>query len=416
MLSLPLAVLLAASPGPRFVEDDLPQALAQAKREHKLVFVDVWAPWCHACVFMREHVLNQPDFAPFATALVFAAIDTEKTKNAAFLQRYPIDVWPTLLFLDPDGAVRLRWAGSADAAQMKALLTAARATAGATHEADALLAQGHQQEAGLRYQASLQADPSHPARATLSMLSALSLSQQHEVCATATVDALPSLHNAQDEANAVGWGLSSALELPPGPVRERVLPVLVARAQALVTTKGVLADDVSGLYETLVEARHQAKDDAGATSLAVTWLEFLERTAAAAKTPAARAVFDPHRTNAAIEAHQPGRVVPALEQSERDFPLDYNPPARLALALEAAGQLVAAQAAIDRALTRCTEGPRKLRLFRVKAKLSKAQGDLPGQRRALEAALAWAKALPAGQRSEKQVGALEAEVAATTTK
>ncbi len=52
-------------------------------------------------------------------------------------------------------------------------------------------------------------------------------------------------------------------------------------------------------------------------------------------TPEQRTVFDSHRVAAALELKQPQRVIAALQLSERDFPTDYNPPARLAAAFQA---------------------------------------------------------------------------------
>jgi len=42
-LALTLALPAAAAPG--LVEDDWPRALALAKAQDRLLFVDAWAPW-----------------------------------------------------------------------------------------------------------------------------------------------------------------------------------------------------------------------------------------------------------------------------------------------------------------------------------------------------------------------------------
>jgi hypothetical protein len=51
-------------------------------------------------------------------------------------------------------------------------------------------------------------------------------------------------------------------------------------------------------------------------------------------------------------------------------------------------------------------GPRKLRVLDLKAEVLKSKGDLAGARRVLEEAVAFADALPAGQRSETRVAGL----------
>ncbi|HEY4120714.1 MAG TPA: thioredoxin family protein, partial [Byssovorax sp.] len=64
----PRAALVAAAPAPppkpepvAFVEDDLAAATARAANEKKALFVDVWAPWCHTCLSMKNFVLSSPD-------------------------------------------------------------------------------------------------------------------------------------------------------------------------------------------------------------------------------------------------------------------------------------------------------------------------------------------------------------------
>lgn len=422
MSPLLLAALVSTSAAPKLIEDDYGKALAQAKKSKKLLFVDAWAPWCHTCVFMREHVLNQPAFAAFEKDVVFAAIDTEKVANAPFLDAFPVSIWPTLFFIDPttEGLV-FKWIGSADAAQMKGLLEAARRKDGAVHEADALFAQGKAQEAAEKYVAGLASEKGDASvRATLSLLNALSAAKQYEPCARTADEHAPKLTRTSDRLNALSWGLSCALELPADAKdRASLVASLVKQANAATALPDGLADDVSGLYELLVEERQAAKDDAAAVELAKRWLAYLEAAAKKAPTPAARAVFDPHRLSAAIACKDVARVIPAIEQSEKELPSDFNPPARLALAHKDQGKLELAQADIARALTKNGGGPRRLRLFDVQASIFAARNDLAGQKKALADAIAYGNTLPPAQRPagkiasfEKQLAALEAPPAA----
>ena len=75
-----------------------------------------------------------------------------------------------------------------------------------------------------------------------------------------------------------------------------------------------------------------------------------------------------------------------LSQSERAFPEDYNPPARLARVYLTMKRLDEANAAIERAAAR-VYGPRSLRVFGLAAEIAKARADTAGERRALEQAL-----------------------------
>jgi hypothetical protein len=123
------------------------------------------------------------------------------------------------------------------------------------------------------------------------------------------------------------------------------------------------------------------------------WAAFLEAEARRAPNPAARAVFDAHRLTAYLALGEPERALPMLAESEKDFPRDYNPPARLALANLALKRWSEAESAIDRALA-LAYGPRKMRLFALKADILEAKGDLAGARAAVLEALKWADSVP----------------------
>lgn len=417
MSHLLLAAFLstASSAAPKMIEDDYAKALAEAKKAKKLLFVDAWAPWCHTCVFMREHVLNQPAFGAFEKDVVFSSIDTEKTSNAPFLDKFPVNIWPTLFFIDPSSEeLVFKWIGSADAAQMKGLLEAARKKDGVVHEADALFAQGKSKEAAEKYVAGLGAEKGDGSvRATLSMLNALSAAKQYEPCAKTADEQAARLKHTSDRINAITWGLSCALELPADAKdRATLVASLTKQATQAVTEPDAMADDVSGLYELLVEERKAAKDDAAVVTLAKRWLAYLEGAAKKATTPSARAVFDPHRLNAALAAKEVERVIPALEQSEKELPADFNPPARLALAHKEQGKLELAEADIARALQKNTGGPRRLRLFDIQASIFAARSNVPGQKRALADAVAYGNSLPPAQRPAGKIASLEKQLAA----
>ncbi|MDP9151467.1 MAG: thiol reductase thioredoxin, partial [Myxococcota bacterium] len=142
----------------------------------------------------------------------------------------------------------------------------------------------------------------------------------------------------------------------------------------------------SDLYDYLVHALRELGRDDEARALALAWAAFLEREASRAPSPRARAVFDAHRLLAYTAMGEPLRAVPLLEQSEHDFPSDYNPPARLARAYLEAGLHADALAAIRRALD-LAYGPRKLRLWALEADVYEAKGDKASARRALRDAL-----------------------------
>ena len=50
---------------------------------------------------MRAFVFTDKALERYAGRFVWLSIDTENATNVAFLRKYPISVWPTLLIVDP---------------------------------------------------------------------------------------------------------------------------------------------------------------------------------------------------------------------------------------------------------------------------------------------------------------------------
>jgi tetratricopeptide (TPR) repeat protein len=247
------------------------------------------------------------------------------------------------------------------------------------------------------------------ARVVEALLFSYQQTSAQDRCVELAESILKRLAGTPSELIAATYGLDCALDLKDDvPDKARRVAAREADLRRIVTGPAVAAaaDDVSGAYGSLVRARREAKDDAGARRTAEDWAGYLEGAAGRAATPGQRTVFDSHRLAAYLELGQPERAIPMLQASERDFPRDYNPPARLAAAYQAMKEWDKALAASDRAL-RLIYGPRKLRVLDIKAEVLKSKGDLAGARRTLEEAVAFADALPPGQRSDAHVAGLK---------
>ncbi len=404
--------------------DDYGKALAEARARKLPLFVEAWAPWCHTCRSMQAFVFSDKSLASRAGQFVWLSIDTEKKSNAPFLTKYPVEVWPTLFVVDPaEEKAVMRWVGGATVPQLEKLLDdGRRAMRGKEKGVDATLAQADRlygekknAEAAVGYRKALAAAPPHwgPwARATESLIFTLHKSGDQAGCAAAARDAFPKLANTPSAANVASSGLDCALSLERGdPSRADLVAALAADGRSVVARPraDLAADDVSSLYGSLANEREDAGDATGERQVLTDWSAFLDGQAAAARTPAARAVFDSHRLGVYIALGEPQRAIPMLKMSEKDFPEDYNPPARLALAYEAMKDYEMALASSDKALSRAY-GPRLVGLLVVRARINQEKGDLVSARIAMQEAIREAEALPPGQRSETQIAALKKQL------
>ncbi|HEX7152009.1 MAG TPA: tetratricopeptide repeat protein [Thermoanaerobaculia bacterium] len=360
---------------------------------------------------MKAYVYTDKSLERYAGRFVWLSINTEQAKNAAFLEKYPIPALPTLLVLDAKTEkVTLRYVGGATVTQLRKLLDdslkSGRTDADTLlSEADRLASAGKTAEAAAKYEAAIKAAPTKWARfgrASESLLFALS--GEPERCSAMAMQLYPRVKGTVSGANVAAIGLGCATGLKDATV---VTTLEQATRAALDDPKvDISADDRSGLYIALIGAREYAKDDAGTKALKEEWVRFLEASATSAKSAEQRAVYDSHRLSAYLDLGTPEKALPMLEQSERDFPDDYNPPARLAAALRALKRYDEALAASDRAMAR-VYGPRKLTVMSTRADIYADKGDKAGARKTLTEAIAYAKALPPHQRSERRTAQLQ---------
>ncbi|MBZ0267580.1 thiol reductase thioredoxin [bacterium] len=385
-----------------------------------------------ATVFRDEAIREQ------AGRFVWLEIDTDKPQNAAFREQFLIQALPTYLVVEPEREqVILRWVGGATVPEFLDVLDDAEANfrrargdeaAASTGDAagaggtdpDALLAQadllngeGRSAEAAEKYRAALDAAPAGwngYTRAVGSLL--VNWSLEGSDAAGPAVElarrAYPHLSGTPSVAIVAGVGLDMAIQLPdddPAKAEHVAFFEDAARRAAEDPAIAMAEDDRSGLYISLLSAREAAADSAGERSAATEWLSFLEAAAARAATPEARTVFDSHRLSACLLLEEPERALSMLQQSARDFPDDYNPPARLAVAYRELERWDEALAACDRAIA-LSYGPRQLRYLGTRAGLQEAMGDVAAARLTLEDALRQAEAMPEGQRSERTIESL----------
>jgi hypothetical protein len=91
---------------------------------------------------MRAYVLTDAALTKQAGRFAWLTIDSEKSKNTAFVEKFPVDALPMFLVIDPKTEkALLKWTGSATAPQLGRLLDdGERAFKGGGNGPDAALA------------------------------------------------------------------------------------------------------------------------------------------------------------------------------------------------------------------------------------------------------------------------------------
>ena len=108
--------------GIAFIHDKFDAALAQAKKENKIIFMDAYTTWCGPCKTMSKTTFMDTAVAKlFNDQFVNLKMDMEKGFGPELLQRYGIVAYPTLLFLNGDGEVVHKGLGLQNAEQFLTL-------------------------------------------------------------------------------------------------------------------------------------------------------------------------------------------------------------------------------------------------------------------------------------------------------
>jgi thioredoxin-related protein len=77
------------------------KALEAAKKSERFIMIDVYTDWCHWCKELDTTTYTHPEVIKLAGTLVNVKINPEKDEDAAkFINAYPVEGYPTILFLD----------------------------------------------------------------------------------------------------------------------------------------------------------------------------------------------------------------------------------------------------------------------------------------------------------------------------
>lgn len=94
---------LHAQEGISFEKNSWSQIVQKAKAEKKLIFMDAYTSWCGPCKSMQAKVFPDATLGNYFNAtFINAKFDMEKGEGPALAAKYPIQGYPTLMFIDPN--------------------------------------------------------------------------------------------------------------------------------------------------------------------------------------------------------------------------------------------------------------------------------------------------------------------------
>lgn len=114
--------------GIKFFQGSFQQAMEEAKKQHKPLFIDFYAVWCGPCKRMAKTIFTQDSIGNyFNQKFVSIQIDAEKPENVDIAKQYKVEAFPTLAFIGNDGKAISVSVGAMSASE---LMEAGRTAAG----------------------------------------------------------------------------------------------------------------------------------------------------------------------------------------------------------------------------------------------------------------------------------------------
>jgi thiol:disulfide interchange protein len=114
--------------GIRFTSGTWKSILAQAQKEQKPIFIDVYTTWCGPCRKMDQTVFVQKTVGDqYNAAFVNYKLDAEKGEGVQLAKRYKVNSYPTYLFLNEQGELLFKETGACSATEFMAHATNALA-------------------------------------------------------------------------------------------------------------------------------------------------------------------------------------------------------------------------------------------------------------------------------------------------
>ena len=95
-----------AAEGIQFTEASWKDVLKKAKAEKKVIFLDAYASWCGPCKLLQKNVFTKKAVGDYYNSkFINVKMDMEKGEGPALAQVYPLEAYPTLLYIDGNGKI-----------------------------------------------------------------------------------------------------------------------------------------------------------------------------------------------------------------------------------------------------------------------------------------------------------------------
>lgn len=102
-----------------FIESDFKKAIAEAKKQNKPLFIDLYATWCGPCKQLKKTSFADKDAATFFNGnFINVSVDVDKGQGPDLAKTYQVTALPTLIVADTSGNVILYTQGYVNAKQL----------------------------------------------------------------------------------------------------------------------------------------------------------------------------------------------------------------------------------------------------------------------------------------------------------
>ena len=87
-----------------FFKGSYKEALIEAKKQNKLIFIDAYASWCGPCKLLKQNTFTDKAVIQyFNNHFINISVDVEKGEGPKIATQYKVTHFPTLIIADQEG-------------------------------------------------------------------------------------------------------------------------------------------------------------------------------------------------------------------------------------------------------------------------------------------------------------------------